>query len=115
MLEFLQWREERIFMLKIVVYDGGYGGELFADQLEEELSVAEIIRVIDWRNADQLLCSPKKARKTAMRALDPYIGQVDLIVLANYFLTATSLKYFTRKFKSQQFVGLKLPDRKSVV
>lgn len=97
-------------MLRIVVYDGGYGGELFADQLEEELPVAEVIRVIDWRNADQLLENSKKARKTALLALSQYIGQVDLIVFANYFLTATSLKYFKRNFKNQKFMGLKLPE-----
>ena len=34
-------------MLKIVVFDGGYGGEFFADKLKEELPVVEIIRVID--------------------------------------------------------------------
>ena len=46
--------EERIFMLKVVVFDSGYGGELFADYLEEELPLVDIVRVIDWRNADKM-------------------------------------------------------------
>lgn len=96
-------------MLKIVVLDGGYGGELFADKLEEELPVANIIRVIDWRNADSYLKSPRRARRTAIEALRPYIGRVDLVVLANHLLSATSLKFFRRKFKDQKFVGLDLP------
>ena len=96
-------------MLKIVVFDSGYGGELFADRLEEAFPVAEIIRVIDWRNADEFLKNKKSARREAMKALRPYIGRVDLIMLANYYLTATSLKYFSRKFKNQKFAGLKLP------
>ena len=105
---------ERLFfiMLKIVVFDGGYGGEFFADQLEAELPVVEVIRVIDWRNAGQILASPKKARRVAREALRPYIGKVDLIIFANHLLTITSLKYFRRKYKDQKFIGfsLKEPD-----
>ncbi|MBR3157346.1 hypothetical protein IKF20_02915 [Candidatus Saccharibacteria bacterium] len=93
-------------MLKIVVFDSGYGGEFFADKLAEELPIVEIIRVIDWRHADQILKSPKAARKLALDALRPYIGKVDLIIFANYLLTLTSLGYFRHKFKSQSFVGM---------
>lgn len=99
-------------MLKIVVFDSGYGGEFFADYLQEKLPIVEIIRVIDWRNADKILKSPKGARAVAREALRPYIGKVDLIIFANHLLTITSLKYFRRKFKDQKFLGLKLkaPD-----
>jgi glutamate racemase len=97
-------------MLKIVIYDSGYGGELFADQLEAELPVVEVIRMIDWRNSEKVLRGPKSARQTALEALRPYIGRVDLIILANHLLAATSLKYFVRKYKNQQFIGLKLPE-----
>ena len=97
-------------MLKIVVYDGGYGGEAFADQLEESLPVVEIIRVIDWRSSDKLLKSVKSARRTAEEALRPYIGRVDLIILANHLLATTSLKHFARKYQNQKFIGLKLPE-----
>lgn len=97
-------------MIKVVVFDGGYGGELFADKLEEELPILKVIRVIDWRHADQFLKSPRAARKAAKEALRPYIGRVDLIIFANHLLSATSLKYFRRKFKKQKFLGLKLPE-----
>ena len=99
-------------MLKIVVFDCGYGGELFANRLEESLPVVEIIRVIDWRHADEIQSSPKRARDCAQAALRPYIGRVDLIVFANHLLSATSLKYFRRKYKTQKFLGfhLKMPD-----
>lgn len=96
-------------MLKVVVFDAGYGGEIFADKLEEELPIIKVIRVIDWRNAESFLKNPKAARRQAISALKPYIERVDLIILANYLLTATSLKYFKRKFKDQKFCGLKLP------
>ena len=97
-----------LFMLKIVVFDSGYGGEFFADRLEEELPVIEIIRVIDWRNADKFLKNPKEARRLAVQDLRPYIGKVDLIIFANYLLSITSLKYFRRKYKNQRFIGLSL-------
>ncbi len=99
-------------MLKIVIFDSGFGGELFADKLNEKIGVVEIIRVIDWRNADEYLDGKLKARRLAERALRPYIGKVDLIIFANTLLSITSLKYFKRKYKMQKFVGLglKLPD-----
>ena len=95
-------------MLKVVVFDSGYGGELFADYLEEELPILEVIRVIDWRNADQILKSPKSARKAAEKALKPYINKVELIIFANYLLSTTSINYFRRKYKDQAFIGLEL-------
>lgn len=99
-------------MLKVVIFDSGYGGELFADLLEEVIPVVEVIRVIDWRNADGILSGAKTARKIAEKALMPYIGKVDLIVFANYLLSATSLKYFNHKYHNQKFIGLnfKKPD-----
>lgn len=102
-------------MLKVVVFDSGYGGEFFADQLEAELPVLEVIRVIDWRNADQILAGPRKARRVARNALRPYIGRVDLIIFANHLLTITSLKYFRRKYKNQKFLGLSLKQPDSFV
>ncbi|MBR3236483.1 hypothetical protein IKF92_02285 [Candidatus Saccharibacteria bacterium] len=93
-------------MLKVVVFDGGYGGEFFADKLADELPIIEIIRVIDWRHAEELLSNPRIARKIADEALRPYIGKVDLIIFANYLLTLTSLDYFRRKYKDQSFIGM---------
>ena len=100
-------------MLKVVVFDGGYGGEIFADKLESELTVIKVIRVIDWRHADQFLKNPRCARQAAREALRPYIGRVDLIIFANYFLSATSLKFFQHKFRNQAFLGLKFHRQKN--
>ncbi|MBQ8985339.1 hypothetical protein IJ076_02165 [Candidatus Saccharibacteria bacterium] len=96
-------------MLKIVVFDSGYGGELFADKLEETFPITDIIRVIDWRNADKIQKNWRLSRKIAQESLKPYIGRVDLIVFANFLLTATSLKYFRRKYKNQKFTGVNFP------
>ena len=99
-------------MLRIVVYDCGYGGDIFAERLGETLPAAEIIRVIDWRHAREIQSSPRRARERAKASLLPYIGKVDLIVFTNYLLSITSLKYFQRKYTKQQFIGysLKTPD-----
>lgn len=96
-------------MLKVVVFDCGYGGELFADKLEQELPIIQVIRVIDWRNSEDFLKNPRIARHRAIDALKPYIGRTDLIILANYLVATTSLKYFRRKYKDQRFCGLELP------
>ncbi|MBR2543437.1 hypothetical protein IKF03_02490 [Candidatus Saccharibacteria bacterium] len=95
-------------MLKVVVFDSGFGGELFADYLENELPIVEVIRVIDWRNADKVLKNSRSARKVAEQTLRPYINQVDLIIFANNLLSLTSLRYFRRKYKTQKFIGLPL-------
>ena len=63
-------------MLKIVIFDSGYGGEDFADRLESELPTTEIIRVIDRKSTDQVLKSTKNARALAEKALLPFIGKV---------------------------------------
>lgn len=97
-------------MLKVVVFDSGYGGELFADKLEEEFPVLDIIRVIDWRNADAIQNNPRLARQIALAALRPYFERVDLIIFANHLLTITSLRFFRRKFKNQKFLGFNLPS-----
>ncbi|MBR3138473.1 hypothetical protein IKG38_00415 [Candidatus Saccharibacteria bacterium] len=95
-------------MLQIAVYDSGYGGENFADRLEQELPVVKVIRIIDWRHATEIQSSAKTARRCAEVALHPYIGKVDLIIFANHLLTTTSLKYFQKKYENQKFTGLQL-------
>ncbi len=95
-------------MLKIAVFDTGFGGELFADRLEEALPVVKVIRVIDWRNALKVEQHPREARKIAEEALRPYIGTVDLIVIANYLISAVGLSYFRRKYPNQKFIGFTL-------
>ena len=102
-------------MLKIVVFDSGWGGELFADYLEETLPVVKVIRVIDWRNSNAITSHAKSARVAAEAALRPYLGDVDLIVFANHLLSLTSLRYFRRKYPQQEFIGMTLDPPRSPV
>ena len=38
-------------MTKIAVFGCGWGGELFADYLEKELAIAEVVRLHDYPHA----------------------------------------------------------------
>lgn len=91
-------------MPKIVIFDSGFGGELFADRVEDEFPSLEVIRVIDWRHADEYLKNKHTARKAARNALRPYINQVDVIVFANHLLS-TNLRYFRFFYHKQKFSG----------
>ncbi len=101
-------------MLKIAVFDTGYGGELFADRLEKELPVVEVIRVITWRNARKMEEHPLAARKLTEESLRPYIGNVDLLVIANYQLSITCLSYLRKKYPNQKFIGFTLKPKRIV-
>lgn len=92
-------------MLKIVVFDSGWGGELFADYLEKELSVVEVIRVIDWRNAPYADKSSSKARELMENALKPYLGKVEIIVIASYIASSIGLQWLRKQYPDQKFVG----------
>ncbi len=98
---------------KVVVFDGGFGGEIFADYVEREIAVIDVIRVIAWRDLMPLTKNPKDARQIAEQALSPYIGRVDIIVFANHLLSTLDLKYFKQKYPRQQFLGFSFPTTTS--
>lgn len=95
---------------KIVIFDIGFGGELFADYVEKELAIIDTIRVIDWRESPNLYKNPHLARKNALEILRPYINKVDVIVIANYFISSIGLDYFRDRYPSQKFVGFSFPQ-----
>jgi len=92
-------------MLKVVIFDSGWGGELFADFLEEELVILEVIRVIDWRNAPYHEKSSAEVCQLTEMALMPYLEKVDVIVLASNEVSAVALDYLKKKYPKQKFVG----------
>ncbi len=98
---------------KVVVFDSGFGGELFANYIEKEIPIVEVIRVIDWRNLDIITNNPKEARNVTEAAIRSYIGHVDLIIFANYLVTVMDLKYFQRKYPNQKFMGFAMPQIRS--
>ena len=91
-------------MPKIVIFDSGFGGELFADRVEDLFPNLEVIRVIDWRHSDQYLKNRYAARKAAKIALQPYMNKVNVIVFANHLLSV-NLRYFRHHYRRQKFSG----------
>ncbi len=96
-------------MLKVVIFDSGWGGELFANEFEEKVPVVEVTRVIDWRRAPYSKCGRTEICTMTENALLPYIGEVDAIVLASYAATGAALHYLRWKYPHQAFIGFE-PD-----
>lgn len=92
-------------MLKIVVFDGGWGGEVIANYLGQELQVMDILRVIDWDNAPYEEKDSEEICRLAEVALKDYFGKVDLIVLGGYS-AALALEYLRQKYPQQKFVAV---------
>lgn len=92
-------------MLKVLVYDSGWGGELVADYLANELKVIEVTRLIDWKNLPYSTKTPYEIKHLLCERLQNYIGKIDLIVLGG-FVVSEYIEYLRRQFPNQVFVGL---------
>lgn len=91
-------------MLKVVVFDSGYGGDVVADYLSHELGIIEIVRVtevdLSLENGSlSEICHFSKAR------LRSYAGKVDLIVLGGY-VVSLALDFLKTEYPQQKFVGV---------
>lgn len=94
-------------MLKIVVFDGGWGGEVVANYLEKELGVVEVVRVIDWKNVPYDEKKPTEIAVLAEENLERYFGKVDLIVLGGYE-AGLALDILQKNHPEQSFVAPKI-------
>lgn len=92
-------------MLKVVVFDSGWGGELVADFLMEELITVEVVRAIDWTHAPYCGKSVDEICALADAALMRHIGVVDVIVLGGYAVSL-ALNFLREKYPGQKFVGM---------
>lgn len=97
--------KRKIIMLKIVVFDGGCGGEAVAEYLAEELQVVEIIQVIDWKHAPYDNKTSQEVCQLADELLRKYIGKVDLIVLGGYTVSM-ALEFLQGRYTEQKFIGM---------
>lgn len=102
-------------MLKVVVYDLGWGGELVADYLSEELNMVEVTRVINWdlRPAPRQALGLEELYDGAIQALTAHFGKADLIVLGGYTV-AVLIDLLRQNFPEQRFVTLGV-DLRSVL
>ncbi len=95
-------------MLKVVVYDSGWGEECVANYLRKELPIMEVEQVgrrnaiwydrpEEWNGREAIL--------EAIRVLTPYIGKCDAIVLGGY-ASSLMIEVLRREFPGQNFVGM---------
>ncbi len=94
-------------MLKIVVFDGGWGGETVANFLSQELKTVEIIRAIDWDHLPYEDLPLSEILHHAENCLSHYFDKVDLIVLGGY-LVSTLLPELESRHPHQNFIGVDL-------
>lgn len=92
-------------MLKIVVFDGGWGGELVASFLQHELEMVSVTKVIDWLNVPYETKTAAEIYILAQKYLAPFIGKVDLIVLGGYTVSV-ALEQLRSQYPQQKFVGM---------
>lgn len=99
-------------MLKVVVFDGGWGGELVADYLEAELNIVEVVRVIDWRGNYS-----EKTDNELYENIEPilrdYVGKCDLIVLGGHTVSRV-LTRLRKRYPRQLFAGMNENIKKNV-
>ena len=89
-----------------MVFDSGWGGELVADFLEEEIGVVEVIRVIDWRNAPYEQKNQREICDAIEEALSGFFGKVDVFVLAG-FASSRALDLIRKRRPMERFVGFR--------
>lgn len=91
-------------MLKVVVFDSGYGGDIVADYLSHELGIVEVVRVTEANLSleDGSLLEICRFSKACLRT---YVGKVDLIVLGGY-VVSLALEFLKREYPQQKFVSV---------
>ena len=92
-------------MKKIAVFGCGWGGELFANYLERDLTVVEVVRLNDYRHAPYGALSWLEICELTERAVRSAIGQAEVIVLASCAATVGAINYLREKYPEQKFVG----------
>lgn len=91
-------------MLKVVVFDSGWGGEIIGDYLEAELPI-EVEKIIDWRHGLYNEKRPDEIRRLAEEALRGRIEDVNVVVLAEPIVAIAAKEYLEQRFPKQIFVA----------
>lgn len=94
-------------MLKIVVFDIGWGGEFVADYLAAELGTVEIIRATSWQSQLYDIQDEALLYNEMQAYLHEYIGKVDLIVLGGY-VVSLALDFLQKTYPQQKFIGMSI-------
>ncbi|MBQ9029404.1 hypothetical protein IJ114_01380 [Candidatus Saccharibacteria bacterium] len=89
---------------KVVVFGDKRGKDIIGDMIENELPV-EVIKVDDIGNNAKGDASESEIRERAIAALTPYMGKVDVVVLANADVMLAAEDSLKRMWPKQRIVG----------
>lgn len=92
-------------MLRIVVFDGGWGGQIVANYLSSELATVEVDTIIDWQCVPYEGKDPRLLLTRAKELISTEIGNADLIVLGGYIVSLL-IKDLRAAYPEQNFVGM---------
>ena len=92
-------------MLKVVVFDGGWGGKNVANYLAEELGTVEVEYITNNVSRPYELMEIEEICALTEEGIKPYIGKVDLIVLGGY-MSSIALDMLQDRYPNQRFVGM---------
>jgi glutamate racemase len=90
---------------RIVVFDTGTGGELFAKALAAAIPTIDVVTVIDTENSPYGNKKSDTIRRLVEHNLKPYLGKVRMIAIACNTATANAIEYLREKYPEQFFVG----------
>ena len=93
--------------MKVLVFDSGWGGELFAKQLEQEIPVIDVVRMIDWQTGTYAKLSDQEILEQTALNLERAVGRFDLIVVASFTISAVALGALKQRFPEQEFMGFR--------
>ena len=93
-------------MTKIIVFDTGIGGKIFANHFRQEIPDAQITEIIDSANAPYGSKTPEQIISLTEQALMPCLNDPEnLIVIACNTATACAIEHLRAHYPTQTFVG----------
>jgi|GEM_PF-6768690 len=98
-------------MSKVLVFDYGFGGERFAKFLQKEMPFLAVDIISEKRYADFRKMGTGAIFKNVDESVEKYVGTGDVIVLASFFVTETTIMRLQKKYPEQRFVGFSIPQR----
>lgn len=91
-------------MKNVVVVDSGWGGDLFSNLIKQELDIINLTRAIDY-DADYAHGLPMDICLSVAEAVKPHLDTADIIILASYEATITTIDYLRQKYPHKTFLG----------
>lgn len=92
--------------MKLGIFDSGIGGEAVADALKVTFPNADIVTVNDRKNIPYGSKSRTEITRLTDTAIQPLIGNCDVIILACNTATALAIDELRQRYPDQKFIGI---------